>query len=111
MRQIMFFDKQKDNCFRNHEVLRVLIKHNGIIRNDIEESIKFYRVVRVIPQNTMFKFIKINKIHTNINDSKLTFRKLNNLRKRTSFCQYKISLKTVLYFFFFLQTLSYLPIF
>ena len=49
MRQIMFFEKQKDNCFRNYEVLRVLIKYNGIIRNNIEENIKFYRVVRVIP--------------------------------------------------------------
>ena len=54
------FEKQKDYCFRNYEVLRVLIKYNGIIRNDIEENIKFYRVVRVIPQNTMFKLIKIN---------------------------------------------------
>ena len=42
-------EKRKDNCFRNYEVLRVLIKYNGIIRNDIEENIKFYRVVRVIP--------------------------------------------------------------
>ena len=43
------FEKQKNNCFRNYEVLRVLIKYNGIIRNDIEENIEFYRVVRVIP--------------------------------------------------------------
>ena len=43
------FEKRKDNCFRNFEVLRVLIKYNGIIRNDIETNIKFYRVVRVIP--------------------------------------------------------------
>ena len=43
------FEKRKDNCFRNYEVLRVLIKYNGIIRNDKEENIKFYRVVRVIP--------------------------------------------------------------
>ena len=43
------FEKRKDNCFRNYEVLRVLIKYDGIIRNDIEENIKFYRVVRVIP--------------------------------------------------------------
>ena len=43
------FEKPKDNCFRNYEVLRVLIKYNGIIRTDIEENIKFYRVVRVIP--------------------------------------------------------------
>ena len=43
------FGKRKDNCFRNYEVLRVLIKYNGIKRNDIEEKIKFYRVVRVIP--------------------------------------------------------------
>ena len=27
-----------------------MIKYNGIIRKDIEENIKFYRVVRVIPR-------------------------------------------------------------
>ena len=43
------FEKRKDNCWRNYEVLRVLIKFNGITRNNIEENIKFYRVVRVIP--------------------------------------------------------------
>ena len=43
------FEMRKDNCFRNYEVLRLLIKYNGIIRNNIEENIKFYRVVRVIP--------------------------------------------------------------
>ena len=43
------FEKQKDNCFRNYEVLRVLIKYNGITMNNIEENIKFYRLVRVIP--------------------------------------------------------------
>ena len=69
------FEKRKDNCFRNYEVLRILIKYNGIIRNDIEENLKFYRVVRVIPPKYYFKFIKINKIHTNINDSKFSFRK------------------------------------
>ena len=43
------FEERKDNCFRNYEVLRVLIKYNGITRNNIEENMKFYRVVRVIP--------------------------------------------------------------
>ena len=43
------FETQKDTCFINYEVWRVLIKYNGIIRNDIEENIKFYMVVRVIP--------------------------------------------------------------
>ena len=43
------FEKQKDNCFRNHDNLRVLIKYNGIIRNEIAENIQFYRVVKVIP--------------------------------------------------------------
>ena len=57
------FKRRINNCFRNYEVLRVLIKYNGNISNDIEENIQFYRVVRVIPQNTMFKLIKINKIH------------------------------------------------
>ena len=52
------FEKRKDNCLRNYEVLRVLIKYNGITRNNIEENIKFYRVVRVIPKKTMFKFIQ-----------------------------------------------------
>ena len=33
------FEKREDNCFRNYEVLRVLIKYNGIIRDDIEEHI------------------------------------------------------------------------
>ena len=37
------FEKRKDNCFRNYEVLRILIKYNGISRNDIEDNIKFYR--------------------------------------------------------------------
>ena len=49
-----FFEKRKDNCFRNYEVLRVLIKYNGITRNNIEKNIKFYRVVRVIPQKKLF---------------------------------------------------------
>ena len=44
-----FFKKRKDNCFRNYEVLRVLIKYNSITRNNIEENVKFYRVVGVIP--------------------------------------------------------------
>ena len=47
------FEKRKVNCFRNYEVLRVLIKYNGIIRNDIECNIKFYRVVRVIPSKIL----------------------------------------------------------
>ena len=67
--------KQKDYCFRNYEVLPFFINYKGIIRNNIEANVQFYRVVRVIPKNTLFKFIKINKIHTNLNDSKLTFRK------------------------------------
>ena len=56
------FEKRKDNCFRNYEVLRVLIKYNGIIRNDIEENIKFYRVVRVIP---LKYYVQINKNQLN----------------------------------------------
>ena len=54
------FEKRKDNCFRNYENLRVLIKYNGIIRNDIEENIEFYRVVRVIPKKY---YVKIYKNH------------------------------------------------
>ena len=49
MRQIVFL-KCVDNYFRNYEALRVLIYHNGIIRNDIEANIRFYMEVRVIPQ-------------------------------------------------------------
>ena len=52
------FEKRKDNCFRNYEVLGVLVKNNGIIRNDIEENIKFYRVVRVIPPKYYVKIYK-----------------------------------------------------
>ena len=33
------FEKRTDNWFRKYEVLRVLIKNNGIIRNDREETI------------------------------------------------------------------------
>ena len=35
------FEKRKDNCFIKYEVLRVLVKYNGTIRNDIEENINF----------------------------------------------------------------------
>ena len=52
------FEKRKDDCFRNYEILRVLIKYNGIIRNDIEENIKFYRVVRIIPQKHYVQIYK-----------------------------------------------------
>ena len=44
------FEKRKNYCFRNYELLRVLINYKGIIRNDIEAIIQFYRVVRNIPQ-------------------------------------------------------------
>ena len=49
------FEKQKDYCFGKYEALRVLIKYKGIIRNDIEENIQFYRVVRVIPPKCYVK--------------------------------------------------------
>ena len=52
------FEKRIDNCFRNYEVLRVLIKYNDIISDDIEENIKFYRVVRVIPPNFYVQIYK-----------------------------------------------------
>ena len=52
------FEKRKDNCFRNYEVLGVLVKNNDIIRNDIEENIKFYRVVRVILPKYYVKIYK-----------------------------------------------------
>ena len=53
MRQNHVFEMRKDNCFRNFEVLHVLIKNNGITRNDIEANIRFYRVVRVIPSKIL----------------------------------------------------------
>ena len=53
-------------------------------------------------QNTMFKFI-----HTNINDSKITFRK-KMLKKNVSV--YKNQLKNRTSRFHFLKTLSYFPI-
>ena len=34
---------------RIDQVLRIFTKNNGIIRNDTEENVLFYRVVRVIP--------------------------------------------------------------
>ena len=43
------FEKQIYNFLRITQVLRILTKNNGIIRNDIEENVLFYRVVRVIP--------------------------------------------------------------
>ena len=52
------FEKQKDYCFRNYKVLRVLINYNGMIRNDIEANIQFYRVVRVIPQKYYVQIYK-----------------------------------------------------
>ena len=59
-----------------------LINYNSIIRTNIEANIQFYRVVRVIPKNTMFKLIKINKIHTKINDSELKVSKVAKIRNR-----------------------------
>ena len=52
------FEKRKDNCFRNNEVLRVLIKCNGITRNNIEVNMKFYRVARVIPKKNFVLIYK-----------------------------------------------------
>ena len=75
-----------------------MINNNGIIRNDIEANIQKYYV------------IKINTIHTNINDSKLTFRKCNNLLKKNDFSLQK-SIYNRTSRFGFLQTLSYLPSF
>ena len=43
------FEKQIYNFLRITQVLRIFTKNNGIIRNDIEGNVLFYRVVRVIP--------------------------------------------------------------
>ena len=40
MRQIMFLKSEKTNVLEIYEVLRVLIKYNGITRNSKEENIK-----------------------------------------------------------------------
>ena len=45
----LVFEKQIYICFRIDQVLRIFTKTNGIIRNDIEGNVLFYRVVRVIP--------------------------------------------------------------
>ena len=44
------FEKQIYIFLRITQVLRIFTKNNGIIRNDIEENVLFYRVVRVIPR-------------------------------------------------------------
>ena len=43
------FEKQIYIFRRITQVLRIFTKNNGIFRNDIEENVLFYRVVRVIP--------------------------------------------------------------
>ena len=43
------FEKQIYIFLRITQVLRFCTKNNGIIRNDIEENVPFYRVERVIP--------------------------------------------------------------
>ena len=43
------FEKQIYMFRRIDQVLCIFTKNNGIIRNDIEENVLFYRVVRVIP--------------------------------------------------------------
>ena len=45
---IHVFEKQIYIFLRNTQVLRIFTKNNGIFRNDIEENVLFYRVVRVI---------------------------------------------------------------
>ena len=43
------FEKQVYIFLETDQVLRFCTKNNGIIRNDIEENVLFYRKVRVIP--------------------------------------------------------------
>ena len=43
------FEKQIYFFRRITQVLRIFTKNNGITRNDTEENVLFYRVVRVIP--------------------------------------------------------------
>ena len=57
----MFLKSEKTIVLEIYEVLRVLIKYNGITRNNKEENIKFYRVVRVIPPKN-YKSIKLRQI-------------------------------------------------
>ena len=43
------FEQQIYMFLRIDQVLRIFTKTNGMIRNDIEGNVLFYRVVRVIP--------------------------------------------------------------
>ena len=43
------FEKKIYIFLRITYVLRIFTKNNGLIRNDIEENVLFYRVVRVNP--------------------------------------------------------------
>ena len=49
MRQIMFLKSEKTTVLEILKFYRFSINYNGIIRNDIEAFIQFYRVVLVIP--------------------------------------------------------------
>ena len=46
---LIMFLNSKFMFRRINQVLRIFTKNNGIIRNDIEGNVIFYRVVRVIP--------------------------------------------------------------
>ena len=45
-----------------YQILRILTKNNGIIRNDIEGNVLFYRVVRVIPHWLYLQMKKMSQI-------------------------------------------------
>ena len=44
------------------QILRIFTKKNGIIRNDIEGNVLFYRVVRVIPHKLYLQMKKMSLI-------------------------------------------------
>ena len=57
MQQFMFLKSEKAIVLEIIKLYR-LINYNGIIRNDKEANIQFYRVVRVIPQKYYVQIYK-----------------------------------------------------
>ena len=47
---------------RIDHVLRIFTKNNGIIRNDIEGNVLFYRVVRVMPHLLYLQMKELSQI-------------------------------------------------
>ena len=54
----MFLKSEKTIVLEIIKFYGFLFNYNGIIRNDIEANIQFYRVVRVIPQKYYVQIYK-----------------------------------------------------